>query len=98
VIQPKTKHTLTGKWQKKFTGPFEVIKLMGPVNLLIRQSPRARPFVVHIDKVKPFIGEDKADENCERNIAIKDQQVDHAMDCDACENFEEQQFEFMYNL
>jgi hypothetical protein len=94
---PRRSKGFQEKWQKKFTGPFEVIKILGPVNLLIRRSPRARPFVVHIDKVKPFIGEDKADEDHERNTATKDQQVDHAMDGGACVNVEEQQFESMYD-
>jgi Integrase zinc binding domain len=43
---------LQEKWQKKFTGPFRVLKVLGPVNILIQRSPRTRPFAVHIDKIK----------------------------------------------
>jgi predicted aspartyl protease len=82
---PRRTKGLQEKWQKKFTGPFEVIKLLGPVNLLIRRSPRARPFVVHMDKVQPFIGEDKTDETHERDIATRNQQDDQFMKSDQLE-------------
>ena len=42
------------KWRRKFSGPYLVIKTLGPVNVLIQKSPRAKPFAVHIDKVKFF--------------------------------------------
>jgi transposase InsO family protein len=40
------------KWQKMFTGPFLVIREVGPVNVVIQQSRRSQPFVVHVDKLK----------------------------------------------
>jgi transposase InsO family protein len=44
------------KWQRLYTGPFLIIKEMGPVNMRLQASPRARPFICHIDKLKPCLG------------------------------------------
>jgi len=40
------------KWQRKYTGPFRVEKVLSPVNVLLRKSNKSKPFVAHIDKVK----------------------------------------------
>jgi predicted aspartyl protease len=42
------------KWYRKFNGPYLVVKVLGPVNLLLQRSKRSKPFAVHIDKVKPY--------------------------------------------
>jgi len=42
------------KWRRKFSGSFLIIKVVGPVNVVLQRSRRARPFCVHIDKVKPY--------------------------------------------
>ena len=42
------------KWEKMYNGPFTVVKLCGPVNYLIQRSPRTKPFVSHVDKLKPY--------------------------------------------
>ena len=44
------------KWQKMFTGPFLITKVMGPVNVQLRGSQRSNPFIVHIDKIKLCLG------------------------------------------
>jgi len=41
------------KWLRKEDGPLLVLKALGPVNALIRRTARAKPFVVHIDKLLP---------------------------------------------
>jgi len=46
------------KWTRKFSGPYLVVKPLGPVNLLLQRSKRQRPFTVHIDKVKPFLADE----------------------------------------
>ena len=46
------------KWTRKFSNPYLVVKPLGPVNLLLQQSKRQRPFTVHIDKVKPFLADE----------------------------------------
>jgi transposase InsO family protein len=44
------------KWSRKYTGPFCVVRVLGPVNIELQQTKRSRPFIVHIDKVKPYLG------------------------------------------
>ena len=45
------------KLKEMYTGPFMVIKEVGPVNVVIQQSRRSKPFVVHVDKLKPCLAE-----------------------------------------
>jgi hypothetical protein len=45
------------KWSRKYTGPFCVVRVLGPVNVELQQAKRSRPFIVHIDKVKPYLGD-----------------------------------------
>ena len=45
------------KWSRKYTGPFCVIRVLGPVNVELQLKRRSKPFIVHIDKVKPYFGE-----------------------------------------
>ena len=37
--------------------PFLVVAVLGPVNLKLQRSRRAKPFVTHVDKVKPYLAE-----------------------------------------
>jgi hypothetical protein len=46
------------KRRKKRQGPLEVVKLLGPVNVLIQKSARTNPFVVHVDKLTPYLIQD----------------------------------------
>jgi len=45
------------KWSRKYTGPFCVIRVLGPVNVELQLNKRSKPFICHIDKVKPYFGE-----------------------------------------
>ena len=40
------------KWQRNFTGPYRVMRVIPPVSYVLQKSPRAKPFVVHADKLK----------------------------------------------
>ena len=40
-----------------YSGPYLVLKCLGPVNLRIQRTRRAKPLIVHVDKVKPYYGE-----------------------------------------
>ena len=40
---------------RKYSGPFEVVRILGPVNVLLKKSARSKPFVAHLDKLKPFL-------------------------------------------
>ena len=42
---------------RKKDRPFLVLKALGPVNALIQRTARAKPFVVHIDKLSPYLSE-----------------------------------------
>jgi len=41
------------KWQRKFS-PHLVVRKLPPVNYLIQKCKRSRPFITHIDKLKPW--------------------------------------------
>ena len=45
------------KWSRKYTGPFCIVKVLGPVNVELQLTKRSKPFITHIDKVKPYLGE-----------------------------------------
>ena len=40
------------KWQRGYTGPYLVVRKIEPVNFVSQRSPKAKPFVVHINKLK----------------------------------------------
>ena len=44
------------KWSRKYSGPHLIIAVPTAVNVTIQRHRRARPFTVHIDKVKPYLG------------------------------------------
>jgi len=43
------------KWMCQFSGRFLVIRTPSPVTVEIQRSRKAKPFVVPIDKVKPYL-------------------------------------------
>jgi hypothetical protein len=45
------------KWSRKFGGPYLVVGVPGPVNLMLQRSRRAKPFCTHVDKVKPYVAD-----------------------------------------
>jgi hypothetical protein len=45
------------KWTRCYTGPYEVVQQIGPVSYLIRKSARAKPLVVHTDKLRLYYGD-----------------------------------------
>ena len=45
------------KWRRKFS-PYLVIKELPPVNYVIQKTKRSRPFVAHVDKLKPWYSDD----------------------------------------
>ena len=42
------------KWIRQYVGPYLVIRIPSALTVEIQKGPKAKPFVVHIDKVKPF--------------------------------------------
>jgi len=45
------------KWERKYTGPFLVVDTPSPVTVQLQPRKRAQTMTVHIDKVRPFLGE-----------------------------------------
>jgi hypothetical protein len=44
------------KWQKLFTGPFTVLRVIDDYNFIITRSAKSKPLVVHRDKLKLLPG------------------------------------------
>ena len=51
-FSPRKYQGYQDKWLRKFTGPFEIIKILGPVNVLLRKSAKSTPFTTHVDKLR----------------------------------------------
>jgi transposase InsO family protein len=45
------------KWSRKYTGPYLVTEVLGPVNVRLQKNRKSIPFIAHIDKVKIFNGD-----------------------------------------
>jgi hypothetical protein len=45
------------KWSRTYTGPFVVVEQTGLVNYKLRKSRHARPFIAHVDKLRPCYDE-----------------------------------------
>ena len=46
----------SSKWQRSYVGPFLVVRKIEPTNFVLQRTVKAKPFVVHISKVKTFLG------------------------------------------
>ena len=44
------------KWQRNYTGPYLVVREVPPVNFAIQKSPKSKPFIVHVNKLKNCLG------------------------------------------
>ena len=53
---PRKYQNRSPKWQKYYTGPFLVIKILGPNSYLIQKGFKSIPLVVHVDKLKAYLG------------------------------------------
>ena len=54
---PRRYQSRSMKWQKAYTGPYLVVRLIEPVNCVLQKSAKSKPFVAHIDKLKRCYGE-----------------------------------------
>jgi len=43
--------------RRKSMGPYLVVNVIWPVNVMIQRSKRSHPFWVHTDKLKPYVAE-----------------------------------------
>ena len=58
---PKRKVGFNPKLQRPWKGPMVVVERLNDVLFRIQAGPRNKPLVVHHDKLKPYLGEDKPD-------------------------------------
>jgi hypothetical protein len=58
------------KWTRCYTGPYEVVEQVGPVSYMIRKSARAKPLIVHTDKLRMYYGDNE--ENEEDTARVED--------------------------
>ena len=56
---PKRKLGFNPKLQRPWKGPMIVVECLNDVLFRIQFGPRTKPMVVHHDKLKPYLGEDK---------------------------------------
>jgi transposase InsO family protein len=47
------------KWNRAYEGPFLVEEVLGPANFVVRKSRRAKPRIVHIDKLNACLNESR---------------------------------------
>src|SRR5208282_5494139 len=52
---PRRYSKLSPKWQNLYTGPYTVVRLLDPCNVVIRRNASARAIVVHRDKLRPAV-------------------------------------------
>ena len=57
LYSPKRKRGLYSKWHVTWIGPFYVKKRLNDSNYVVQRSPKCRPFIVHVDRLKPYHGE-----------------------------------------
>jgi len=53
---PRRYQKKSPKWQKSYTGPYLIVRVIEPVNYVLQKTSRSKPFVVHADKVKKCHG------------------------------------------
>src|SRR6218665_1824826 len=59
------------KWDRHFTGPYRVVQQCGPVNYIVQRSARAKPFRIHVDKLR--LCQSDANESVPEDIAPEEQ-------------------------
>lgn len=58
---PKRKVGFNPKLQRPWKGPMIIVERLNDVLFRIQSGPKSKPLVVHHDKLKPYVGEDKPD-------------------------------------
>ncbi|MDZ7612307.1 MAG: RNase H-like domain-containing protein [Flavobacteriaceae bacterium] len=58
---PRRRVGLSPKWQSWYTGPYKILKLIDGHRVVIQRSKRAKPLIVHRDKLKMFCGDPPTD-------------------------------------
>jgi hypothetical protein len=48
------------KWSRSYTGPFRIESAINDVNFVLRKTPRSRPIITHVDKLRKYYGQPPA--------------------------------------
>jgi len=56
VFYPRRVQGKTPKWQRYYDGPFLVLEVIGDVNYRVQRSVHSKKQVVHLDKLKRYLG------------------------------------------
>jgi len=64
-FNPRKFSNRSEKWARKYTGPFRVVKVLSPVNLVLQRN-RGKTFVTHVDKIKYCYEDDP--ERCQEQV------------------------------
>jgi len=82
-FSPRKYQGYQDKWLRKFTGPFEIIKLIGPVNVVLRKSAKSAPFTTHIDKLRKIeVDQTDPDSESERTQELEGNSMDGTVNVD----------------
>ena len=76
---PRRFRNRTAKWQLWYGGPYEIVRIIDPHVIMIRKNNRAKPIIVHRDKLKIVAGElndNRAERQESRREAEHDSRVD----------------------
>ena len=46
---------ISPKWQRRYIGLYTVVEQVGPVDYQIRRSAKSKAFIVHVDKLRPYL-------------------------------------------
>ena len=53
---PRTRRGLNKKWLATNRGPYRIIKQINDVNYIVKRLPKAKPEIVHIDRLSRYHG------------------------------------------
>jgi len=77
---PRRYSSRSPKWQKNYTGPYLIVRKIEPVNFVLQRSSRAKPFVVHANKLKKCFGPTPASWlNAEQDQTREEVLADHSV-------------------
>ena len=79
---PKVPRGVNPKFYKKWKGIYEVIKVVGRLNLLVQQSPHAKPILIHVDCARHLTLAEKESAFDSRVFLYKEPQYTDESDCE----------------
>ncbi|GBM47527.1 hypothetical protein AVEN_90244-1 [Araneus ventricosus] len=54
MYNPKRRRSLSPKLQKKWEGPYTIVKRLNDIIYRVRRSPNAKPKVIDINRLAPY--------------------------------------------